>query len=267
MFCPNCGNNLAEGAQYCSFCGKTIIGVAPVTQPAEPVGKTKYSFSFGPSKVKASSILSVLMTLALIGAMIGAYFSSVSTSIEEVPVVSAVIGLADVETAIDDAKADLAESIDEMEEELEQIDDFSQKEKKALNGFLGAIEDCVDALSVNNVITLAEATEEVADVMEEDLGEIDGIYEIVDFLKALRVIFLVMMVFALAFGVFGGFFRKRGLVVAGMVLTIIYTLLFAGWLWFGITLAIHIILIVFITIVNNSYKNYLIQAKSGILVG
>ncbi|MBE6738307.1 MAG: zinc ribbon domain-containing protein [Ruminococcaceae bacterium] len=54
----------------------------------------------------------------------------------------------------------------------------------------------------------------------------------------------------------GAFCKIKGLVIAGLVLTIIYSLVFCP-VWVTLLLiALHITMIVFISIVKNEYKEY-----------
>jgi hypothetical protein len=278
MFCPKCGANLDDNARFCTTCGCAIeapaetpveapaeVAANPVfntpaapVAPAEKVGKWNFDLKVAPMKNRIFTFIVWALTIAVIAVMMGGYSAVVGNSVEEIPVVSIAFEALDADEDFDQLKDTLEEEVEEAEYQLDLMEDeMSKKEVRLAKDLLGALEDCTDTLSVNNVIKVVDVVKEADDEID-DLGlEMDEVESIAIALNIVKYIALFGALFALAFTFFGGLFRIRGLVITGLVFSILYTLPFCGAPYLIFAVLIHAAMITFISINKKAYNKYL----------
>ena len=151
-----------------------------------------------------------------------------------------------------DAKKELKELVKEAEDNLDDLkEDLERKEYKTAKNLLKAAKNCSRSMSVNNLKKFASAVNKIGDLDSDDLGVLDGIGNavgdsILSILKIISTVVLIGMLFALAFSACGGFLKIRGLVITGMIFSVIYAAIFCGFLFVLLFTAVHIALYIFI---------------------
>ncbi|MBR2723865.1 MAG: hypothetical protein IKB72_00230, partial [Ruminococcus sp.] len=207
--------------------------------------------------------LAAVLTLA----MIGSYIIAINTSLEKIPLISMALNIAEegeadeeFEEIMDNLSYEIARGRAKLESARYEC---TEEEYKLLCEFWDVAEKCAKNFSITNIKKFADKTEEISNsyILKDYTNlssssvsdDIDDINTVVD---AATAVILGFMIFALCFTVPGAFCKIKGLVIAGLVLTIIYSLVFCP-VWVTLLLiALHITMIVFISIVKNEYKEY-----------
>lgn len=249
MYCPTCGADLPEGSSFCTTCGTALAQPNYVETP-EPAVKPKSRFS-------VLRLISLLLTLVCIGLLIGSYFTIINTSFEDIAFISFAAEIAgDDMDELDNMEDELEQAHREMEREIDPyMDELGKKDKKKVEALLDTFGEFADCRSLNNANKVMNAVKEAADmdviednnidVSMEELEEASGI------LNTVFIVVLAMMLFCLAFCAFGGFFRINGLVITGLVFSVIYGLIFTGFVFPILFLMFNIALCIF----NSKSKN------------
>lgn len=250
MYCPTCGADLPNGTAVCTNCGTPLAPQADYVETYNPQPAAKPRFS-------VLRLISLLLTLVCIGLLITSYFVVMNTSIEDIAFISFVgevsgEGLDEFE----DAKDSLEESHRRLEIEIDPyLDDLDSKDEKKVEKCMDDLENLSDSLSLNNANAFLASAKELAesDLVEEyDLEiPVDKIEDISGVLNTVSIVVLFFMLFCLAFCAFGGFFRINGLVIPGLVFSVIYGLIFTGFVFPLLFLACNIALCIF----NSKSKN------------
>lgn len=264
-FCKNCGNPLKDGAKFCGKCGAKVEEVSEEAvykpsavyetnvEPQKKLDLTNNKFInisekkfFGMTGNKL-----IVFTLAVVSVLllVISYFSVLNTSFEKIPVVSLILG-SDADD-FDDVKDELSEEIDRAEDALDDYkDELSKKEIKLVKNALNAFKKCAKNFSIQNIKKIISSAEDLAKVEVDESNIFDDfasevLGEVTDVLDIISVVILVNMVFALIFTACGGFLKIRGLVITGMILSIIYGFIFCGFLYVLLFVAAHIALFIF----------------------
>lgn len=236
MFCPNCGIDLPDGSPFCPNCGASME--QPVyADPYAPAPQAKTGFS-------GAKLIALILTVACIVTMVLSYVVVTNTSVEDL----AIIQMADVDTdEIDDMKDDMEESYDELKDYCKELD-LSSKEEKKVDKLLDAYKALSKSISINNLKKAVKAVEEAAEIDEigDHADALEDMEEASQILNTISTVFLVAMLFCLAFCALGGFFRVRGLVITGLIFSVIYGFVFCGILFVILFAVIDIALCVFI---------------------
>ena len=203
------------------------------------------------SERKILGLIAWGLTLVVAIVMVISYFTAINTSLEDTPVMTLVLDEKDVAEFKEDKKK-MVEDVDEIRDLMEDVEDFSAADQQYIDGLLDQLEKTADCLSLNNMKTLvdeAQALDEVeidddnGMVVEEIKSAIDSAgQEISDIFAFLMNAVLYSMLFALAFSLLGGLLRVKGLVIPGLVLSVLYSLIFCGTLFVILTAVLNLAL-------------------------
>lgn len=281
MFCSNCGTELPEESKVCFTCGTPVDADVSTVAAAEPVqevavqnepqpqksggvlSKSKYISQIAPKKVKIFSIIALVLTVVMIISMVFSTHSAVSTSLEETPIGSTAFMLAGVD--VDDfkeVKDEIGDGADELENMLkEDEDELDDDEVEFVEDVVEDIEDCADALSIKNIHYLIKNVmkiQEFDNFSEEDVEDVLGgsANTAINIVYSIYYVVLGCFAFAFIFSVFGGFFKRTGLIVTGMIFGILFSSIFSGLIATLFVALVHALLIGFTVAVNGSYKDY-----------
>lgn len=238
MFCPNCGANLPDGIAFCGECGTPLAAPAPTPIPQQP--KTGFT---------TMKLIALILTVVCIAALVISYFVVMNTSLEDISIFTILPEEALEE--FEESKDSIKEQHDEIESNYERNkDDFDDEASAFVEDALDIIDDLSDSFSINNIKRLSDCLLEMKDLDEaEELDlkeEMETIEQLSSVINVITFAVLGFMLLCLAFCAFGGFFRIRGLVIAGLVFSVFYGLVFCGLLFTLLFLALDIALCVVI---------------------
>ena len=246
MFCKFCGSQQADDVMFCSQCGGTLKEQTPEAMEETPQKEKPVM-----SERKILGLIAWGLTLVVAIVMVISYFTAINTSLEDTPVMTLVLDEKDVAEFKEDKKK-MVEDVDEIRDLMEDVEDFSAADQQYIDGLLDQLEKTADCLSLNNMKTLvdeAQALDEVeidddnGMVVEEIKSAIDSAgQEISDIFAFLMNAVLYSMLFALAFSLLGGLLRVKGLVIPGLVLSVLYSLIFCGTLFVILTAVLNLAL-------------------------
>lgn len=284
VVCSNCGAPLEGGFQV-DLAQANIPTVEP--QPVEKgkmLSKSKFISQVAEKKVKVFSIISLVLTFVMIASLVFGAYTAVSTSIEKTPIGSALFLVTGADSdEVDQLKEQIAVGIEDAKEQLDKHEDkFDAKELKVLNETIEILEDCQENISIQNIYDISKQIEKLQDLLTGSKGKTDavgatvsssaaaegdeadsllgsdfGIPSSVTSITALIYYFVLgCFAFALIFSIFGGFFKRTGLIITGMIFAILFSLIFGGIVVTLITTLVHSLLIGFTASVNGKYKEY-----------
>ena len=241
MKCRNCGATYPDGTAYCEICGNPLS--------AEPVQQEKKKVNLGGFGPK--NLLLILVGVAVLVMFLG-HVSLVNTSVENIRPISMLMEMSGEEDAFRDAKDEIDELADKIEDQFELREDEIEEElgKKGIKlseKLLKSLEKCADKLSINNFKNLTKAYTNLAEVADGEFDDLeDDIEEIQEIQKGLGVIatgLLIASLLSLLFTVIRGLVRKSGLVIAGLVFSTLFCLIFYNWLFIIANIAVHVVMI------------------------
>lgn len=305
MFCPKCGTQVPDNAQFCSNCQaplsqqpapqqpvqaqpqpvqpvqSPVVPVqsqpaAPVaTMPSKPVKRGNVISNLFDSRFRMLALIALVVWLAAMGITVGSYFIASDTVLDELPAVTYIASATGEELDLDDedleeTRKELEKAIETLDEDLEELDAEDRETIKDLaNATLAFLED----QNMTNLREIIDQLDQSADVIEkyeerysdelseenrEELDElmesVEEIQEYVPMLDAISMVFLGFMIFCLLFTFFGGLFKLNGLVITGMIFTILYTFLFAGILWLALAVLTHAGMITMNVLLKKRYR-------------
>lgn len=236
MTCPSCGTNLAEGATFCPICGMTIVS----TQTSAKKEAVR----------KGIALLPLILTIVCCLALIISYFVVMNTSIEDLSVIAAISAITGEDLdEFEDMKDELKANYKQLDAQFDDYkDDLSSKEEKKVEKCLDSFKALSRSLSISNMNQAISAAKDVAkiDAVEDmDLDdELDILDEAAQILNIISIVILVLMLICLAFCACGGFLRVQGLVITGLVFSLLYGLIFCGILFTILFLALDVALVV-----------------------
>ncbi len=281
--CSNCGAPIEVGESSGFQVDLTqVVTPEAVVQPEEKaimLGKRKYISQIAPKKVKVFSIIALVLTFVMIASLAFSAYTAVSASIEKTPIGSALFLITGADSdAVDQLKQEIAVGIDDAKEQLDKHEDkFDAKERKVLNETIEILEDCQENISIQNIYEIGKQIEKLQDLVTDSSGETDAVGATVSSVEAgtsetkvdfgipssvtsiTAVIYYFVLgsfAFALIFSIFGGFFKRTGLIITGMIFAILFSLIFSGIIATLITTLVHSLLIGFTASVNGNYKEY-----------
>lgn len=198
------------------------------------------------------ALLVRVLSIACVLLLLLSYSSSVSTSIENIPIVG--LALAGSGEDIDELKDefdDLADMLEKgMEDDEELLEEMlSKSERKDLEKFAKTVRDCGKRFSLNNMSNLLKWYEKLEDTdLDEIIPSIDNVVdeakEIQAVLSIIKTFLLVGALFCAVFVFFGGFYYRPGLAIFGTVLVALYCLSYCPiWMLF-INLIVDIYMII-----------------------
>lgn len=232
MTCPSCGTNLAEGTTFCPICGMTIV-------PTKTSGSRE-------AVRKGITLLPLILTIVCCLALVVSYFVVMNTSIEDLSVIATLSAISGEDLdEFDDMKDELKANYKQLDAQFDVYkDELSNKEEKKVEKCLDSFKALSKSLSINNMNQAISAAKDVAKIdAVEDMNlddELDVLDEAAQILNIISVVILILMLICLAFCASGGFLRVRGLVITGLVFSLLYGLIFCGILFTILFLALDI---------------------------
>lgn len=289
MICPNCNNNNNDNSTFCSVCG-TPLDINNVTdfdktlpsagyqnqipqptntqqmyyqnnyvQPAPfitPVKKKEYLKTIAPQNVKNYAFVSVILTILVAVAMICSYFAIINTSFDKIPIISLILNTSGGDASeVTDEFEDLMKKCEDEYEKTK--DDYSEDEQDVMENLIEKGNDCADSFSISNTEEFMKAYEEACDIEDyynDDLE--DSIRDIREIFSVVKIFLIISIVFCLIFSLLGGFFKNTVLTVFGMIFSTIHAIVLCPVLILLIILALHITLIVLLSMINKDYSAY-----------
>ena len=253
MFCTQCGKELPDGTAFCTQCGANLSANSPASAaPAQSYAnpQPKAGGPALPFGLSLNKLLCLVLAAACVLCLVISYFSALNTSFEQIHVVYWVVG--DDADELKDAKKELQKIVYDAEKDLDDIEDvLTKKEFTVVKNALNVSKKCAKSVSINNLKALAGAIEDVSKLDSSEIGVLRGIGntvddEVTEILDVISTVILVAMLFALAFSACGGFLKIRGLVITGLIFSVIYGLIFCGFLFVLLFAVSHIALYIFI---------------------
>ena len=214
---------------------------------------------------KKNAMLSLILTVVLIATMFLSYITVLNTSIENIPFIKLAMNSAsdDTEKEFKELKDELEDALDDAEDQYDEIeDDLSKKEQKLVKKLFKVAKKTSKSISINNTKKLADIMEDIAKEggAAEDADffgtSISDMKEAKEVLSLASTAVLICMLFALLFSALGGFLKVKGLVITGLISSVIYSLIFCGFLWLLLIAAVHVALFIFLKKVDDDYKAY-----------
>lgn len=220
---------------------------------------------------KKNAMLSLILTVVLIATMFLSYIVVLNTSLEKIPFIKLALNSAsdNADEEFDEIMDELADEVDDVEDQFEdKKDEFSKKEQKLIKKLIKAAKKTAKSFSISNLKKFANVTEDIVKeggLAEEENyfgGTSDDIKDIKDVISVASTAVLICMLFALLFSALGGFLKKKALVIVGLIFSVIYSLIFCGFLMLLLIAAVHVALFIFLKKVDDDYKAYTAQAMN-----
>ena len=182
MFCPNCGNQLPEGANTCPSCNQAVAQTAENAQPAQqnqptyqdpapsterPAGKFQYFWKTGPKKFRIMNIVALALGLVCVLNLIISVNTFLNKSILEMSVVQELGDAMGVDLdELDEEYDDMMDMIDEALEDEDNwaefeaefgmsVEDLEDELEDQLGMDLEDFQDLFDPLSIKNLAKIA----------------------------------------------------------------------------------------------------------------
>lgn len=261
MFCTKCGTLIPEGGS-CPNCNPVVQAPNTTAQHSVKLSKRQYILQLAPTSVKTFNLVGIIATILAIVFFVSCYFSVIFSSWENIPFVKLIENTSDLD--IDEAKDQMGEFADQIDDSLDKIEEDRVDEEliDVTKETQKKIDDLSDSFSIKNLKDFLIVIEEFDDVYSEypeyneDPITFDDVNQIENILNIFIYFTFGFVVFCAIFTLFGGFFKKTGLVITGMIFTTLYTLVLCGVLFIVLGLILHILLIVSNVKVNSAYKKY-----------
>lgn len=257
MFCPKCGNQVSEAAQFCRFCGCNFASMMPSAQvqPAQAPAPQPTPQQATPAKqppksnnkkrVKTFRLLLAVTFLASMLLLVASAAMPIVNDLFKIPAFSAVIEILDSTEDIDadDLMQEMEDTFEDRERHYESIKDGLDEDRQDLiEESFDTAEDFLDHPSLLNLRRMAIALEEETDEIEYNVyvGKINVMHNPVEKVDTLIFIFLAFFFLPLVFTLLGGLLKNRPLTIVALVLTALAQILLSGWIWFAMSLVIYI---------------------------
>ncbi len=147
------------------------------------------------------------------------------------------------------SERELRRNASDLKDDLSNTKGVSRKQSKA-------IINAAKNLSVHNVLTLVNTIDDDELELIELYDDFDGIKDYIALFRAAAYISIVLFILGLAFTLTGALTQKRGFITTGFVFSLIYSILFGGWLQ-SILLVIGFVTVYVLTfLVDKHYKNF-----------
>ena len=228
---------------------------------------SKKEFLANSASARTKRLTIWILTAVWVVAMIIGYFVAMNTPVYELSAVSMIASdemVNGLENGMGEVVNKLEETIEEQEEVLE--DTLDDEDIETLDAFVETAKEAVDNLSINNINRLMDSYEDVIGIIENedelddvssDMGEVVGTVGTI--LDAISGAVMGFAAVAVMLTVLGGLFRLKGFVVLGMISSTMYCILLCGVVFAVLALAVHITMLVFISLFKKEYQAYCIQ--------
>ncbi len=277
MFCPNCGAQIPDDSAVCGSCGQALrnpqqtsapVGYMPPQQPprfnpapAAPVSKKEYMATMATQGTKNKRKLVLVTMLICMALIVGGVLATLNMPFYEIPFVSLVLGASDAD--VDELEDEMSDLIDELENDLElQEDTMSDDEVEAAEKLIDGMKEFEDNMSITGVQNMVDLVEDVLDeyedlFMENDIDEMTQTMEELDVIMSAVVGAVIGFFFLpMLFTILGGSLRSTGLTITAIIFTAIAQLIFCGFLWVALSMAVGIFQAVLCSQINREYKDY-----------
>lgn len=267
MFCPNCGNNIPDDSAFCGHCGTSFAAAAPVATAAAPVpgtsakqrglSKKQFLATEAAPAVKAAGKIALGVFAAILALILLATITLNTISVVDLPIIKMAVDESEREELVD-SMDEASDSMEKMEDALEEIEEelgskAARQAKKVINKW----EKVVRKLSLANLITVVDATHNLADDVSDKLGmdnEIEELEEIAKILKTVRTVIYIFGVVIALLALWAAAGKSVFPCVLGILLSApVYCLLASVLLGILIVVA-FIVLAVFCSKVNKAWK-------------
>lgn len=275
MFCPNCGNNIPDDSAFCGNCGANLSApaaapapVAPVATVAAPIpgtsakqrglSKKQFLATEAAPAVKAASKIALGVFAAILALILLATITLNTISVVDLPIIKMAVDESEREELVD-SMDEASDAMEEMEDVLEEIEEeFGSKAARQAKKVINKWEKVVRKLSLANLITVVDATHNLADDVSDKLGMDNEIEELEEVAKILKTVRTVIYIFGVVIALLALWAATRKAVfpcVLGILLSApVYCLLASVLLGILIVVA-FIVLAVFCSKVNKAYKH------------
>ncbi len=275
MFCPNCGAQIPDDSAVCGSCGQILrnsqqtsapVGYAPPQQPPRynpsPVSKKIYMATMASGSTKTKRKLVLVTMLVCMALIVGGVFATLNMPFYEIPFVSLALGATNAD--VDGLEDEMSDMIDELENDLElQEDTMSDDELEAAETLIDGMKEFEDSMSIAGVQNMVKLVDEVVDeyedlFLDDDIDELQNTMEEINLVMSGVVGAIIGFFFLpMLFTILGGTLRSTGLTITAIVLTAIAQLIFCGFLWVALSVAVGIVQAVLCGQTNREYKDYL----------
>lgn len=250
MFCPKCGNQLVERAQFCNNCGFELAGSAPqqprqAVSPAMRLSKKEYISKLSSPKVKRAALTTwITFGLSLLFLVLGLN-NGINAELEDVPFWSVLAEIADGD--LDELEEEVEYEIESAEYIVEMADyyDYDDDDIEALEKSMDKVSD---KLSAANLLAFYQSV--------YDLEESNNLEETIVIMQIVIAAVWVMFFLPLLFALLGGLLRNMGLTIACLILMIPAQLVFGNVVFLLLTLAALSVQIAMLSTINKEYKKY-----------
>jgi len=142
---------------------------------------------------------------------------------------------------IEDAKDEMGDDIERMEEYLDDLD-LSTKETKLAKDFLKKGKDLSKTFSINNMKALVKSAEKLANGVDADIDDFDmEVDEIMSIITVVEVIIWVSMLVPLGLAVASGLTRNFIVAIIALLPALPFYLLFGGIGWGLLAIAAYVL--------------------------
>lgn len=217
------------------------------------------------SPVKVPAVIALILTVLLVGLMFASCYYAMGKTVEKVPAVAVFLRASGWDQEFSQKKAELQQTMGEIEASFTKYEMLLRRELtveqfNTLEGIVDTAGDCSEVASVQNARKGVRLAQEFMSQLTRPLSyyeetyrmdmDIMSLYMLTNKIEPLLgLAAYTLMVGALmcaVFTAFGGVFRKKGLVIAGMILHLLYCLVLVGVAFALLSLALHIALLVFL---------------------
>lgn len=270
MFCPKCGTNIPDNSTFCGGCGYALAA-APAAAPVAPVAvaqpglsakkrglsKNQFLATEAAPAVKSAGKIAMGVFAAILALILLATITLNNISVVNLPIVKMAAGEADRDELLE-SMDDASDAMDKMDDVLEEIEDeFGSKTARDAKKVIKKWEKAVRKLSLSNLLSVVNATNDLAGDVSDKLGmnsEIEELEEVAKLLKTVRTITYIFGIVIALLALWAATKKAVGPCVLGIILSApVYCLLANVLLGIAIIVA-FIVLAVFCSKVNKAWK-------------
>ncbi len=267
---PNSFGTSAE-----SFQTEAIPPVTPLMaesdqpQPAQkPVSKHRYLFKLAPASNQLYVALVWILCLLCVGCLGLSAYRGVAEPFFEIPAIEWTLEAVDV--SLQDDLAEYGELFDRIEQRYEEVKDtLTAEQREATKEYLALRPYATGEFSMLDAMAFEEKAESLADRLPADMADdanmIRGAFadledetgmSLTDFFSMLMVCVIAACVLVAVVLLLATLLKLNSLVSIAMVLASVVAFPFGGLILGGVTMALFVTMMVFVAMLNQSYKRY-----------